>query len=516
QPGPGPLLLLLLAISFGIHFRPGLFFYWDEWQVLERLYIIGREHILSPHNEHFIPLFFSFYWLETLIFREHYAGYIAVSLFLHAVNGLLVYHLFSLIQPSAPSSRRSAIGASILFVACSLAGEVTQWAFLQSVLLGSAGMLGCLVLSLRYLQTGAHRHLAGAALLAFVAPLCFGGALILPLLAIALLVGLGFQYRDIAVSSFLAPNVQKRRTVQLIVGIGTACGMTTAAYILMQPATSDVSTGSVVARLIAHPLSLAAFLALGTQVGGLLGTIGLFPVQLAQPPKPLFSSFVDGGLHSSLGALVIASTVGFGATWAIRRYSVRGKRKPAEAVRLIALGQIGLLLVFFLPALGRYHFGLEQAFSLRHQYALIPWALLCVLPLLRTKAPWSRVVPDATFVLGMALLALYFSAHLSYGFRDTYFRKHGTDNRAYIAKLRDWNAIIGGYELSDADTIRASGTAVEFQEPTRPPRLTPDMAPDQIYRLMYVFDPRHFQFRSGFEPYLPDDMKKRVAREALL
>ena len=85
--------LILLALSFFVHFRGTLFFFGDEWDFLRRLSFKGFSGVIYTHNEHFIPFFFTAYFVEVLVFGANYFLFILVSILIHAANAYAVSRL---------------------------------------------------------------------------------------------------------------------------------------------------------------------------------------------------------------------------------------------------------------------------------------------------------------------------------------------------------------------------------------------------------------------------------------
>jgi len=122
--------------SIWVHQPWRYYFFGDSWDVLYQL-LTERKSILWPQNEHFIPLFKVFYFLQYKLFGSHHLPYILVLFALHAAIAVMVYRL------GLNLSLRPLMSfvAALLFAFSSVHWEVTGWSFEQQFVLGTLFML---------------------------------------------------------------------------------------------------------------------------------------------------------------------------------------------------------------------------------------------------------------------------------------------------------------------------------------------------------------------------------------
>jgi hypothetical protein len=166
----GTYFILLFFSSVLFFFSKSPFYYFDEWHVLQRFAETGFSGIWSSHNEHFLPIFFAWYYMVTSVFGEYYEALLFLSLVLHALHGIVI---LMLMQEFAFSRKVSQI-IIYLYSLSALHLEVLEWAFEQSIILCSIfGLLG-IIFGSKYLRTGKFRYIFLSAFLCSCAPLIFG------------------------------------------------------------------------------------------------------------------------------------------------------------------------------------------------------------------------------------------------------------------------------------------------------------------------------------------------------
>lgn len=83
--------LYFFLASLLVHFRHDVYFYFDEWTLLN---VFQQQNIFSyRHNEHYLPIFFWFFKLETKLFGLNYWLYLLVSNLIHAFNALMIFKI---------------------------------------------------------------------------------------------------------------------------------------------------------------------------------------------------------------------------------------------------------------------------------------------------------------------------------------------------------------------------------------------------------------------------------------
>ena len=135
-------LLLFVGVLGGTVWvqKPSRFsFFGDSWDVLYA-FLLDKRTILQPHNEHFIPLFNAFYYVQYRIFGAHHLGYMLVLYALHSLAAVLLF----CIGRQIGLSKWSSAAAVLIFAFSSVAWEVTGWSFEQSFALGVVFVLATL------------------------------------------------------------------------------------------------------------------------------------------------------------------------------------------------------------------------------------------------------------------------------------------------------------------------------------------------------------------------------------
>lgn len=242
-----------------------------------------------------------------------------------------------------------------------------------------------------------------------------------------------------------------------------------------------VGSGIDNARPFEDLQKLFDYLLVGTQLGGVLRGLGLFPFFANTDP----ASLLTGPDRPE----PLLATWGFLASLALLTYSL-WKRPRGEAFRIWSLGQLIIITSMLLPAFGRWQYGMEQSLSLRYHYATIVGLAILLFPLLAGSALSTNIQKRrAAPTLGAALLILYFAVQLKAG-NNYLVTPFGPTHRAYAAQLRDWN--INLRALGAVTSYEAAGTALEGQHPLHPHSFTSQRHPDEVYRALNWLDPERY------------------------
>jgi hypothetical protein len=137
------LLLLSIFLSF---FSLKTFFYFDEWTVLNGFKNIGSQYITAFHNEHFLPIFFAWYYFLINLFKSSYLIIQFFNFIFHFLHSLLLLKV-SLIFGFNKSLSRIFV---LLYSISSLHLEVLEWAFVQSIILSSISTSSELAVSSKF------------------------------------------------------------------------------------------------------------------------------------------------------------------------------------------------------------------------------------------------------------------------------------------------------------------------------------------------------------------------------
>jgi hypothetical protein len=157
-----------ILISF---FRSPLFFYLDEYAGLYRQSQSPSllAFVLKPHNEHFMPLFHTFWAMEVYAFGEKYALYVLVNVLLLSLIGLLWQNWLRQIGLDPALS----VIVPLLAVTCLAQADNVMAGWQAQILLSALFLTGA---SIAYCQ----ERYGWMTLLACCAALCFSIGYILP------------------------------------------------------------------------------------------------------------------------------------------------------------------------------------------------------------------------------------------------------------------------------------------------------------------------------------------------
>lgn len=444
---------------------PELFYYWDEWSMLNRFSKIGIKAIWTPHNEHSLPLFFALYWLETTLAGSHYFWLLIISIACQVLNAVLTLKFIRLHTSLSQISERLLLTA---FIFSALATEVLQWAFVQCISLCLTCVLLALIGGTNYYRTGRIRQLFHTGLAAVAAPLFFGnGFIVLPLLIAVLCLSLFFQ------KSESSEAFQGGRIVKLLSATTIATALSVAFYLLTKPANASFSHTAGSSNPLDHIGEILNYIFVGSQAGTIARGLGILPglgngapgaitATLSLPVEPLFF-FAMLGLAVNLGLLLF--------------YLLKLEQ---SALFFWLLGQIFILSSFALPALGRYDLGTLQAMSLRYHAFALPGLIFLLTPLAQffSGKNWSVAGRSVVFVL----LSIFFSLQFFMKGRMSDFQEYGAANRSFIARLEQWVSDIPEAESYKPGYYEAPHSDKANLYPALPGTLTPGMHPLQVLK----------------------------------
>jgi len=483
--------LMLFVFGCAVHFRAELYFFWDEWHVLERFSKLGFPGVLYTHNEHFLPFFFSLYFVEAKLLGEHYLLYLTVSAALHAFNAFLVSLLLERLSGSGGNSRPAARLLGLLYLLSALHAEVLHWAFEQSILCAQALVLLALLNGLAAVEEGSFRKAVFAAIFAGLAPFFFGNGFA-AVIQLPLLLGLSMplsRARQSPHSVFALLQERIRRGFVTMVLVLLALVVPALLYYRFR---DGVGTSVMQARPFANPLVLFQYLGVGSQLGTVLRGIGLFPSLDMESPtrfvhavfpwlpvrlRVMFPSFIFAylGLAVSLFCLGLSMC----AKTRCRNFS------------LWLLGQLLIISAMLLPAFGRWQLGIDQSLSLRYHSQAALGLCIMVLPALLVLLTWRsdtgrmlRPLCKFCSVLIQALCVLHISAQLYLAQQFKYFTKDAVAHRVFAQQVRDWRQQLKAAAPSVFLPYEAPGTPLGGLQPRFPFTITLARHPDEIYRVL--------------------------------
>lgn len=350
-------LVLLIPLAFARDAFTPLFYFQDEWELLDRWSRDGfATWVLAPFGESPMPVF-KFLWAGLVtIGGGNYHVLLAGLWFVHALNTFLIARLVL-------NSGGGVFAAGVAIVMCGFSGttwETLQWSIQLSAVLAITGLLAAL--SSRSLSANGKN--AGAILVAFTASvlagLCFArGVAVGPAIAAAVL----FSSRPL-----------RERAATAIAAIIPS--LVIGAWI----ATQSLGKSGAEISLALEPAAKFALMA------------------FAQNPA---CALAGGGMPSMAGATLLALAKIALFAWAY--LAVRRARPWIAALFLFEILNAVML------GIGRHHTGIETAGSSRYQYASLfttvpPFALLVGLLLARLREAPRRVV--ATALAGTLLVVV--------------------------------------------------------------------------------------------------------------
>ena len=489
------IFLIFLLLSLVVFLKHTSFFYFDEWHVLERYKDFGASGIFFTHNEHFLPLFFIWYYLEALLFGQHYSLFLFTSALLHAINAFLLIRVLKTLRPKETSLHHhvAQIVIGFLFLISSLHGETMHWAFEQCIILAHMFFLVLLLKAMRLEDKWKPSNLFSIVILSMAIPLFFGNGFssiivlgcftlfslcdkeVIQRLCLAQREKVGLKFTTV-----LDRNSIKRSGAILI-----ACGTGLAASALLYWFNRE-STGHSVehAKPFDNLQALFEYLFVGSQMGTILRGLGLYPVlDLQQGAKTLPLTrklFGFSGPHA--GELFLAS-LGF-IVFTLIACASRVLGTVKRPLSFCILGQGIIISSLLLPSLGRWHFGVQQSLSLRYHYTAALGLCIMLYPLLvwtteKLLTAQHRALQGTIVVI----LGVVVSIQLYMGARFTYFRNHGEAHEHYLEQLTDWRVKLSEVHTEGYPGYEGKNTKLEGLQPLYPSTITPGRHPDHIYEI---------------------------------
>lgn len=440
-------MLLLLIVP--LHFRPQVFFYWDEWSVLENFMNKGLAVLAMPHSEHVIPLFFMWWRSVVAVFGEFYEGLILLSLLLHVFVTLELRALLTRVAERFLLAEAFTTPIALVFALSAMHSEVLQWSFEQCILLSA---LALLIAAQSVLVAPNRWNLFRAGLAMFTAPLLFGGGLIVYPIVVLLLVLDHFAPR-----SWFRANLRHYMRISAVM----ACTATVTFFIYV---TIQANEQHHTAPPI--PQKVFAYTGVGTQVGTVARSFGFYPyLNPTRAPKP--------------------PTVAVGVTCSVVLFVLMlVRRRRRERLALWVCGQLIMITALLLPALGRAtQFGVAQALSPRYQY----FALFGFCLLLLSLVPHRNRRPLLASWLCAALAVAYVFVQFSMlnRFQNLDLSEYGWRNRVYIGQLVFWQKSLDELrQLHPERQIPFDGREQLFGlYPFLPRTLIRNRHPDELYKI---------------------------------
>lgn len=463
-------VLILSAASLLLALRTGVYFYWDEWEVLIRFQLYGLKGVIYTHNEHFLPVFWVFLYLQYLLFDDWYHGYLLVSLALHIANATLLSQLLQRWGSRIGITPGRSQVISLFYLLNALHSSNLQWAFLQCVLLLQTIVFISMLSVEHYLRTSNKWSLLAVFLSVLTAPLVFGnGFILIPLLFLSL--GLSYINQVSSVRQELCRNLKHllftKKCLTLICSLLFGLSLTALIYYANRHgAGHDLSHGVMQWKPWENLSKLLGYIGVGTQFGVVFRGSGLFPSLSpygAGILEPI--NFLNDVLPEVFAAL-IGSLISLIILAASLSFARSEQRKAYDILAYWLLGQGYMVLCFILPAIARFQFGVSQALSLRYQSPALVGLIIIALPLITWLWEGNRIKQG--FLTLSAFVYLWSNLYSSACFRDYLIR--GEINRRYVSMLAQWKST---HDLSE----------LRGQMPYYPPILSPSFSAERVSAL---------------------------------
>ncbi len=413
--------LTTVALSALFFLSPKLFYYFDEWHVLERFSKLGFPGVIYTHNEHSIIAFFVWYYALVRFFGENYLGLLLVSIILHVLCAfsleklLLTYRL----------DRRAVRASAMFFCFSSLHIEVLQWAFEQSIILSCISGLWGLIFIRRWLQSSLFRHLLLASSLLMFSPLFFGNGFIFFPIAACLIF---FEFRFSRIKRYVLPCLTMLVLSSVPVFI----------YRYLKSTSAGHGVGDIGGQF--SSFNFFSYMLTGTGLGTIGRGLGIYPNLTLSSMQTffyeVFGFYIPWFDQQVINGLSVESSVGlylWSALILILVIIFYFNKQSRLYVITSLLGLVILLFSFILPAIGRAELGILQSLALRYQYSAMLGFSMMLCPIFYLFL-LNRASKLLFYVL--ALFWMFEQAYLNQTF--TYFTDYGSVHRNYVSSLFDW------------------------------------------------------------------------------
>lgn len=445
-----PAVFVLLAI--GVHFRPHLYFAFDEWHLLDRIRGSGLRAIWISHNEHFIPVAVLLAWLEYQVFGSWYDGFLFVSLIVHGLAGYQLRKFLEDILPPEEAWRRASAFLAIFYTIHGLHSEALEWCMCQGTVVASLATVCALRALVRCFRTGSLRTLL--CLLGWVACalFSFAGSFILVAEAPLLLLGLlAAPWRDENTAN--EPGVKWQRAMWLT---GSVTLLAAFAALLYAHA-KDAGGLRFTEPHIADRKTVALYIASGTQFGTVVRGLGLY----RRVEHERFADSLPRPVRHAFGPLGSAAAGGAAMSLLILLFALQRSRgvNRRSAISSWCLGQMFLALPFVITAIARAQFGAQYAVrSLRYQTPALIGLVILLIPLAGALSRLISAPSRPARAAAMLVLWAAFAAQLEFASRFDTFRDIGAVTHRYVSQLKSW----GGTDWQEQPFERAGGLQGDY------------------------------------------------------
>lgn len=369
------------------------YFFGDSWDILYNFNTTWKS-FLWLHNEHFIPLFNIFYYLEYRLFGSNHDYYALVSLVLHSVNVCLIF----LLTARFIKKRTFRIAAIVIFATSSIYWEDLSWSFQQTFLLCTLLILLSLYLFQLHIETNRRLYLALSTLACLGAGLSVTFGLLSPLLITVYALAASGTFRT------TRTQLQKPAWIWLSLVIYIALFFFSGGFSSF-PKQTDAHFG-----LLNVPDII--------QYAGYGLTHGLI--------SPTWKFFNITTKHTVL----INALIGVVMAGLLLSYFLLERELRSKYLFLAFF----MVVPFLLTAVGRFQFGIETALASRYRYLpLIPFALMLSMSA-EALSTLGYGIKKVLSIAGIIMLAYYVRSHIQHPEHDLLldWEKQG---RAYMQEI---------------------------------------------------------------------------------
>lgn len=432
----GMLLFSGILLSF---FSLKTFFYYDEWTVINGFKSIGANYILSTHNEHFLPIFFSWYYLLINTFKSSYTIIQFFNFIFHLIHALLLLKVSKVFGFEKNLARILVF----LYSISALHIEVIEWAFEQSIILSSICTLLAILSLKNYVEKSSVKSLLSYSILLFSAPLIFGnGFTALPIsFSLIFLHALIFDFKSL-----------RTKLIKFFISFGLgvfSCLLALFIYSLgKEPSEAELSMSEKLVVLQDNAEYIWNYILVGTGAGSILRGLGLYPYLGLDSLYWLFELYFPS-IARRLKFLIISdysfelsvSIITYRVLFVLSLIMIIFRRSKLFIFGLIT-SLIFLLFSLLLPSLVRYNFGELQSLALRYQYQGLIGLFFLMLSFItyfkETNFKFLSNKLKPTLILAL-FIWIFIQTTLSATYN--YFRYQGEQNRLYVGSLKNWDTL---------------------------------------------------------------------------
>ena len=450
---------VLLSIALITHFQTSSYIYWDEWDVLRNFHNLGIKASFNFHNEHFIPVFFIIYYLESLVFGDLYSAYLVVSLLLLSGNAFLLFRLFiSLANDDCQKLPLSHYILPCLYIVSAIHSEIVDWAFVQCILFSQLLVFIALLSLLSYAIKPSLKHLCCYVLSIFFAPFFFGN---------------GFNV-IIQISAFcfiFLINKQNYKKIFFLLAIALIASL--CSFIIYKIANTflNVHHNHLKTLLnsrspIEHLRGISLYVFVGSQLGAILRGFGIYQSLELAPIESILPYFTGDTSKNMLINAYLGLTLSMGILYLSTIKSKHWHRNMC----LWFFGQSIIIANLLLPALGRWQIAIFQSLALRYHSSALIGSCFVILPLmLRIEETIIFLKDNGHKAKTLALQSLtylviiyYCLVNLQISYNFNYFTDKGLENRRFINEFLQARSRICNSEKKEV-----------VKNPKIPPHLNP-------------------------------------------